>query len=95
MKIDTKIQYKSETGESAVFELESKHLTESLSGEELEGMDGREIIDALKYDYSWGVFISDLPDEYQKSNDLKIYTPEYVRWLEGKVEDCMFKQQKP
>ena len=90
MKIDPKIQYKSETGESPIFELESQHLTESLDGVGFEGMSGREIIDALQYDFKrnahWGVFISDLPGEYQESNDLKIYTPEYVQWLESKVE---------
>ena len=90
MKIDTKIQYKSETGESPIFELESQHLTESLDGIVFEGMSGREIIDALQYDFKqnahWGVFISDLPGEYQESKDLKIYTPEYVQWLESKVE---------
>lgn len=89
MKIDPKIQYKSETGEPAVFELESKHLTESMSGEEFEGMNSREIVDALKYDYrknaEWGVFVSNFPVEYQKCTDLIIYTPEYVQWLENKV----------
>lgn len=90
MKIDPKIQYKSETGTSPFFELESKHLTESMSGLEFEGMTRKEIRDALKYDFRknshWGVFIMDLPEEYQECNDLKIHTPEYVEWLESRLE---------
>ena len=90
MKIDPKIIYKSETGESPIFELESKHLTESMEGREFDGMTASEIKDALSFDCRknahWGIFISDLPQEYQDSNDFKVYTPEYVQWLESRLE---------
>ena len=91
MKVDLKIQYKSETGENPILELESKHLTESMDGAEFEGMTGKEIRDLLKYDCDknakWGVFIFELPIEFQDCDNLIIYTPEYIQWLESKLEE--------
>lgn len=90
MKVDPKIQYKSETGMCPFFEKESEHLTGSFDSRAMEGLTGSEIRSMLDYDCKknakWGVFIMDLPEEYQECNDLKIYTPEYVEWLESRLE---------
>ena len=89
MKIDPKIQYKSETGNTPFFEKESEHLTGSLQGMDFEDMRASAIRSMLDYDCKknakWGVFIMDLPEEYQEKNNLKIFTPEYVEWLESKL----------
>ena len=54
-------------------------------------MSSNEIMDALDFDCRdnahWGVFIQDLPQEYQDNNDLKIFTPEYIEWLEEKLTE--------
>lgn len=90
MKTDLELAYKAETGNSAFIEKESKHLTESIDATMLSDMSKSEIIDLIKYDYdktsSWGLFISELPKEYRDGNDLKIYDPEYVQWLENKIK---------
>lgn len=87
--MDLHIRYKSETGYSPFFTLESEHLTQSLDGNEFQGMTSREIIDAIEYDFivnaGWGIFISKLHNEFQDNDDLKIYSQEYVDWLESLV----------
>jgi hypothetical protein len=89
MTTNIKMKYKAETGNSPYFEKETDHITKSLSGFEFQGMLASEIISALDYDLNhnagWGVFISDFPKEYLVNDDLKIYTPEYVQWLEEKL----------
>ena len=40
-----------------------------------------------EYDFKkadWGIFIHDLPEEYKENNDLKLYSSEYIKWLEDK-----------
>ena len=91
MKIDPKIQYKSETGNSAYIDFESSHLTESLDSMGFEGMSGDEIRSALDYDCKnnagWGIFIKDIPVEFTENDCLIIPSPEYVEWLESKLSE--------
>lgn len=90
MKIDPKIEYKSETGNSAFIEIESELLIPWIDGRTLEEMRSSEIISMLKYDNKHnskpGVFIEDIPKDYLNDEDVKIYDPEYVKWLESKVQ---------
>ena len=89
MKIDPKYQYKSETGNNPFIEFETEHLTGSMDGSEFQDMNGKEIRDALDYDCKknakWGVYVENLPKEYQDIYDLKLPTPEYIEWLESKI----------
>ena len=86
----TEIKYKSETGKTAYNEIETKHLTRSMDGVEFIGMTGKEICDTLAFDYNnnanWGIFISELPNKYIFQGDVKIYSPEYVEWLENQIK---------
>jgi len=50
MKIDPKIQYKSETGNSAYLSIESERLTQELDARIMEKNTKREIIDMIDYD---------------------------------------------
>jgi hypothetical protein len=93
-----KSKYKADTGQSAFIEIESDLLMTSLDGSEFEGMTGAEIRDALRYDFNknagWGIFTNKLPIEYKQDNeDVKIYSPDYVKWLE-KIAEKHFKNQE-
>lgn len=67
MKIDPKIQYKSETGKSAYFEAEADRHTLELDSVMLEGMTGKEIRSLIDYDckhnVKLGVFLDVFPDD--------------------------------
>lgn len=90
---DLKLMYKSDTGESAILNIESSHLTKSLEGIDFEGMSGLEMRDALNYDFKknakWGVFIESIPKDFVLNDDLNIVTPEYVKWLEDKLNSLI------
>lgn len=89
--MNTKLQqqYKADTGNSCFQFIESSHLTRSMSGVEFDGMTAKEIKSHLDYDVSknakWGLFVDQLPDEYQMNEDIFLITPQYVEWLEEKV----------
>jgi len=89
MSIDTKIQYKSETGNLSFISIESERLTQELDARIMEENIKCEIIDLIDYDSrynaKWGIFMDQLPIEYKENEDLKIPSPEYVKWLEEKV----------
>lgn len=93
MRIDLKIQYKSDTGKSPIFELESQRLTEELDSRIFEENTKREIIDMINYDSNynakWGVFMDQLPKEFQLNEDLIIPSADYVQWLEDKVLNAL------
>lgn len=76
MKIDPKIKYKSETGNSHFIKLES------------ENMGFSDDSDGIKYANC--VYVGVLPSEYQGSHYIKIPTPDYVEWLESKFDSDLF-----
>ena len=87
---ETELKYKAETGCSPFFEIETELLTKALDSGMMEGMSGREICELIDYDCehnaNWGIFLSQVPDKYQECDNINFYTPEYVEWLENKVE---------
>ena len=90
MKIDPKIQYKSETGETPFLEIETRLLAEPMDALYCQSITKNEIIDCIKYDHTagWGVLVSCFPEEYKdECEDLKICTPDYIKWLESKREE--------
>jgi len=90
MTPDPQIQYKSETGNLAFISVESQRLTQEYDARVMEDMTTREIIDLIDYvsrhNAKWGIFMDQLPNGFQKNEDLVIPSPEYVKWLENKVE---------
>ena len=56
----------------------------------LDGMRASEILDLIDYDckhnVKLGVFFDKLPSYCQFEDNLIIYSPDYVKWLEDKVE---------
>lgn len=90
MKVDPKIQYKSETGKTAFFNVEAERLTQELDSVMMEGMSGEEIRSLIDYDCSHnvklGIFLDQIPTELQECENLIIHSPEYVEWLESRLE---------
>lgn len=89
MKIDPKFQYKSETGNSAFLNVEAERLTQELDSEMMQGMTAKEIRNLIDYDCSHnvklGIFLDQIPTEYQECENLILVTPEYIEWLESKI----------
>lgn len=89
MKVDPKIQYKSETGNSAWFNIEAERLTQELDTDMMEGMTAKEIKSLINYDckhnVKLGIFLDQIPTELQECENLIIHTPEYIEWLESKI----------
>ena len=76
MKIDPKIKFKSETGNSPFIKIESESVAYS---DDSEGIKNANC-----------VFVAFLPVEYQESHYCKIPTPEYIEWLESKFDSDLF-----
>jgi len=85
----TQLDYKAETGNSPFIEVEAELLTGALEGLDFEGWSGKEIIDALNYDFNknakYGVYTDQLPPDYIDTSAIciRVYSPEYVKWLEN------------
>lgn len=89
MKIDPKLQYKSETGLTPYFNVEAERLTQEFDTGMMEGLTAKEIKSLIDYDCSHnvklGVFLDQIPTEYQECENLIVFTPEYVEWLESRI----------
>ena len=85
---ELKIEYKSDTGLSAFVEIGSLAMIEDIDTYPLQECDTVEdVIDLIDLcDYEWAVLMDNIPDKYNDNNDLKIYRPEYVEWLEEKLK---------
>lgn len=84
------LKYKAETGLSAYLDIETEMLTKMFDSVMMEGMSGDEIRKLIDYDCEhnakWGIFIYQLPDKFQDSCNVTMYTTEYVEWLENELE---------
>lgn len=89
MNTNLKSRYKADTGESAYLNIESSPVTTGIDYIIFRNMSKSQIISALEYDLNhntkWGIHIEQLPTEFHDGDDLSIYTPEYVRWLEDQL----------
>lgn len=88
MESELRLRYKQETGNRPVKDIETLKLTLPLDSKVLSDFNAvglRNLIDLDRRKAQYGVFISDLPFSYIVYGDLKIPTPEYVKWLEDQI----------
>lgn len=89
MSTNFKLRYKADTGESPYLSIESQSIIGELDPRIFEDYSKPEIIELLDYDLrynsKWGIYVDQLPNEYNDGEDVSIYSPEYVRWLEDQL----------
>ena len=85
---ELKIEYKSDTGLSAFIELKSLPMTEIIDTYPLQDCDTvKEVINLIDWlDYDLAIPIDNVPEKYNVNEDILIYRPEYVEWLEEKLK---------
>lgn len=87
---ELKMQYKADTGNSAYLtRIESKLMIETVDTVVLEDMTDKEIIEFLEYanlyQMTWSIEMNQIHDEYKQGNDLHLINPDYIKWLEDKI----------
>lgn len=84
---DSEIKFKSDTGLSPMVKIETTSMIEDIDTYPLQELKtAKEVIDIIELcDYDWSVKIDDLPEEYVEFDDVKIYRPVYIKWLEEQL----------
>jgi len=85
------MMYKADTGNSAhLTGIEARLMVEPLDVVMLEGLTDKEICELIQYDNKnnmvWCVGIKEIPQEFTDGDDLYLINPDYIKWLEEKVE---------
>lgn len=85
---EAQMKFKCDTGINPTIEIDSTSMTDEVDTYPMEGEDSETIIRMIdNLDYDWAIPVSLLPNNCQTNAfGLKIYSPEYVEWLEENLK---------
>lgn len=84
---ESEFKYKSETGNTPFLKIDSVLMTKNLDTYPLQECDtAEEVIEIINLcDNKRTIPIESIPKQYLDGSNLKIYSPEYVGWLQEKI----------
>lgn len=84
----SKLQFKLDTGNNATLHaIDTLEMIEKIDSDDINGFDEDDLKTFIKWQKTWEcIDLNKIPGEYVKAEKLQLPNPEYIKWLEDKIE---------